>query len=100
MPRSAGVTTSAVIVFIGSAFSILCGAMMVLMSVFSMYSSREAESAGLNLHYILAVESVFFLGLAAGALLPASGSSRRNSGPGFRCWFTPRFWCSFRFLRR
>jgi hypothetical protein len=75
MPRSAGVTTSsAVIVFIGSAFSILCGAMMVLVSVFSMYSSREAESAGLNLHYILAIGSVLFFGfggwgVAAGIVL-------------------------------
>ena len=73
MPRSAGVTTSAVIVFIGSAFSILCGAMMVLMSVFSMYSSREVESAGVNLHYILAVESVLFFGFGGWGVVTGIG---------------------------
>jgi uncharacterized membrane protein len=73
MPRSAGVTTSAVIVFIGSAFSILCGAMMVLVSVFSMYSSREAESAGFNLHYILAIEAVIAFGFGGWGLATGIG---------------------------
>jgi hypothetical protein len=78
VPRSAGVTTSAVIVFIGSAFSILCGAIMVLMSVFSMYSSREAESAGLNLHYILAVESVLFFGFGGWGVATGIGLIKTN----------------------
>ena len=73
MPRSAGVTTSAVIVFIGSAFSILCGAIMVLMSVFSMYSSREVESAGLNLRCLLALEALVVFGFGGWGLATGIG---------------------------
>jgi hypothetical protein len=70
MPRSAGVTTSAVIVLIGSVFTILGGVMMLLASTFLAKSSSGADLPP-NLGHFVAVESIVFFafggwGLAAG----------------------------------
>jgi hypothetical protein len=70
MARSTGITVSAVIVIIGSAFTVLFGAMMLLGSFVVLNSSRAAD-APVNLRYVLVIESfVFFAfggwGLASG----------------------------------
>jgi len=70
MPRSTGITVSAVVVIIGSAFSLLCGAMMLLASVFAL-NSMHAADAPVNLGYVLIIES--FLAFAFGAWGLASG---------------------------
>jgi hypothetical protein len=59
--RSVGVTVSAVVVFVGSAFTILCGAALVLGSLATLHS-REALGAAANIPLVLAVEAVFFFG--------------------------------------
>jgi len=56
MPRSVGITASAVVVLIGSAFTILCGALMVLGSVFLLHSSPVAKLP-VNLGYFAIIEA-------------------------------------------
>ncbi|HZV58778.1 MAG TPA: hypothetical protein VFF42_00455 [Candidatus Eremiobacteraceae bacterium] len=70
MPRSAGVTASAVIVLIGSGFTVLGGVMVLLASTFIVKSSFGAN-APVNLVYVLVIEAAVVLvfggwGLAAG----------------------------------
>ena len=64
MPRSAGITVSAVVVFIGSAFTILCGAIMVLASAFLLKSSPAANLPA-NLSYFMVIEAVVFFGFGS-----------------------------------
>lgn len=94
MARSAGITVSAVVVFIGSAFTILFGAVMVAGSLFMPNSSRLPNVPG-NFGYVLIAEAVFFFafgvwGIAAGVGLVntrqwarISISRRRWSWPSF-----------------
>jgi hypothetical protein len=53
MPRSTGITVSAVVVTIGSAFTVLSGTLIVLVSVFALNTSCAAD-APVNLRYGLA----------------------------------------------
>jgi len=57
MSRSTGITVSAVVVIIGSTFTVLCGAMMFLASFLALNSNRAAD-APVNLRYILVIEAV------------------------------------------
>ncbi len=73
MPRSVGITVSAVVVIIGTAFTILGGAMMVLGSFF-LSKSSPAANVPANLGFFVVIEAVMFSGFA-GALRLALGSS-------------------------
>jgi hypothetical protein len=57
MSRSTGITVSAVVVIIGSVFTLLCGAMLLLASFLALNSNRAADSP-VNLRYILVTEAV------------------------------------------
>src|ERR1700680_4459814 len=57
MTRSTGITVSAVVVIIGSIFTLLCGTVILLGSIFTFNSSRPAD-APVNLGYILVIEVV------------------------------------------
>jgi hypothetical protein len=70
MARSTGITVSAVVVIIGGAFTVLCGAMTLLGSVLVLNSSRAAD-APVNLRYILVIEAFIFFGFGGWGL--ASG---------------------------
>ena len=72
MARSTGITVSAVVVIIGSAFTVLCGAMILVASVLVLISSRAAD-APVNLRYVLAIEAVLAFGFGGWGL--ASGIS-------------------------
>jgi hypothetical protein len=72
MPRSTAITVSAVVVIIGSAFALLCGAMMVLGSVFALNSSHAAD-APVNLGYVLIIEAFFTFGFGAWGLASGIG---------------------------
>jgi hypothetical protein len=72
MPRSTGITVSAVVVIIGSAFALLCGAMMLLGSVFALNSSHAAD-APVNLGYVLIIEAFFTFGFGAWGLASGIG---------------------------
>jgi hypothetical protein len=61
MPRSVGITVSAVIVFIGSALTILCGAMMLLGLVFLSNSNRMANVPP-HFGYFGVIEAVVLFG--------------------------------------
>lgn len=70
MTRSTGITVSAVVVIIGSIFTLLCGMLILLGSIFTFNSSRSAD-APVNLGYILVIEAVITFafggwGLASG----------------------------------
>src|ERR1700722_906675 len=83
MSRSTGITVSAVVVIIGSTFTVLCGAMMVLASFVALNSSRAAD-APVNLRYILVIEAVVTFafggwGLASGMGLLKTKQSARIS---------------------
>jgi len=70
MTRSTGITVSAVVVIIGSAFTLLFAAMMVLGSVFALNATHAAD-APVNLGYVLVIEA--FIVFAFGAWGLASG---------------------------
>lgn len=79
MARSVGTTISAVVVFIGSAFTVLCGAFMVLGSFFL---SKSGAVPGLPSHfaYIAAlIMALFFFGLGGWGI--ASGIGVINTRP-------------------
>jgi hypothetical protein len=57
MTCSTGITVSAVVVIIGSMFTLLCGTLILLGSIFTFNSSRSAD-APVNLGYILVIEAV------------------------------------------
>lgn len=61
MPRSAGITVSGVVVIIGSMFTILCGAMILLASSFVSKSSPSANLP-LNLGGLLIFEAALLFG--------------------------------------
>jgi hypothetical protein len=72
MPRSVGITVSAVVVLIGSAFTILGGAMMVLASVF-LSKSSPAANAPVNLGYFVVIEAVILFGFGGWGLVTGIG---------------------------
>jgi hypothetical protein len=57
MTRSTGITVSAVVVIIGSIFTLLCGTLILRGSIFPFNSSSPAD-AGVNLGYILVIEAL------------------------------------------
>ena len=64
MPRSAGVTTSAVVVIAGSGITILCGALMLLATGFISKSSPAANfPADVNIGAVLIGEAAIIGGL-------------------------------------
>jgi hypothetical protein len=67
MPRSAGVTVSAVVVIVGSAFTILCGAMLLIGALFV---SKFAPAANVpaSLGVIVVIEAVMFFGFGGWGL--------------------------------
>src|ERR1700736_4002486 len=72
MARSTGITVSAVVVIIGSAFTVLCGAMILVASVLVLISSRAAD-APVNLRYVLAIEAVLAFGFGGWGLASGIG---------------------------
>jgi amino acid permease len=82
MARSTGIAVSAILEIIGSAFTVLFGVMMLLMSVLALNSNRAAD-APVNVHYVLIVESFFFFAFGGWGLPPASAYSKRKSGENF-----------------
>jgi len=72
MPRSPGVTASAVAVLIGSSFTLLCGAMMVLGSAFFTRANPAARLPE-NFGSILVVEAVLFFGFGGWGLASGIG---------------------------
>jgi hypothetical protein len=71
MGRSAGITVSAVVVFIGSAVTILMGGLAAL-GLF-LVSSRTAVNAPPHLGYIIVVEAVFAFGVGAWGIASGVG---------------------------
>ena len=72
-----GITVSAAVIIIGSAFTVLCGAMILLGSVLVLNSSRAAD-APVNLRYILIIEACVFFGFGAWGLATGIGLIRTN----------------------
>lgn len=72
MPRSVGITVSAVVVFIGSAVTILFGAMMVLGSVFLLNSNRTPNVPA-HFGYFAAIEAVLFFGFGGWGIASGVG---------------------------
>src|SRR6266568_286774 len=72
MPRSAGVTVSAVVAIIGSAFTILCGALMLLGSALVSKSSPPAN-VPINIGALLIVEAAIICGFGAWGLAAGIG---------------------------
>jgi hypothetical protein len=72
MARSTGITVSAVVVMIGSAFTVLCGAMILVASVLVLISRRAAD-APVNLRYVLAIEAVLAFGFGGWGLASGIG---------------------------
>jgi hypothetical protein len=72
MPRSTGITVSAVVVIIGSAFTVLSGALILLVSVLALNSNRAAD-APVNLQYILVVEALLAFGFGGWGLAAGIG---------------------------
>jgi hypothetical protein len=72
MPRSTGITVSAVVVIIGSAFTVLCGALVLLGPVFAL-NSRHAADAPVNLGYVLVIEAFVAFGFGGWGLAAGIG---------------------------
>jgi hypothetical protein len=72
MPRSAGVTVSAVVVIVGSAFTILSGAVMLIGALFVSKFSPTA-SVPANMGLIVVVEAVMFFGFGGWGLASGIG---------------------------
>jgi hypothetical protein len=72
MPRSVGITISAVVVFVGSAFTILIGAMMVLGSIFVSRLNRVPNIPA-GLEYAVIVEAFFFFGFGGWGIATGVG---------------------------
>jgi hypothetical protein len=72
MPRSTGITVSAVVVIIGSAFTIFCGAIILLASILALNSGRAAD-APMNLRYILVIEAFVAFGFGGWGLASGIG---------------------------
>jgi hypothetical protein len=62
MRRTVGVTVSAVVVFIGSAFTILCGGLLML-GLLATLHSRQARVAAVNIPLVLAWFIASFSGI-------------------------------------
>ena len=78
MPRSAGITVSAVLVLIGSVLTIIFGALMTLGAAVMSRSGATAQIPG-NLGYILVVEAIVVFGFGIWGL--ASGIGLLNTKP-------------------
>lgn len=72
MPRSAGVTTSAVVVIAGSAFTFLCGALMLLGSA-AMPKSSQAAKVPIDIGTILITEAIVVFAFAGWGLATGIG---------------------------
>lgn len=72
MSRSSGITVSAVVVFIGSTFTILCGAMMVLASIVALNSTRIPDAPA-SAGPIVIFEALFFFGFSAWGIATGVG---------------------------
>jgi uncharacterized membrane protein (DUF2068 family) len=72
MPRSVGITVSAVVVLIGSALTIFFGAMMVLASAF-LLKLRPAGNVPAISSYVVLAEAAMFLGFGAWGLATGIG---------------------------
>src|ERR1700693_1019687 len=72
MPRSTGITVSAVVVIIGSAFTVLSGVLILLVSALALNSSRAAD-APVNLRYILIIEALVAFGFGGWGLAAGVG---------------------------
>jgi len=71
MPRSGGVTFSAALVFIGSAFALLCGVFAVLGGLLASQRALAADPAGF--HSILIIEAVFWFGFGGWGIASGIG---------------------------
>ena len=83
MRRTVGVTVSAVVVFIGSAFTILCGGLLML-GLLATLHSRQARVAPLVLAWFIAS----FSGICRSPFSQQLDASRifANSGPAIECY--------------
>jgi hypothetical protein len=71
MPRSAGITISAVVVLIGSAFTILTGMVMMLGSLFMLNSTRANVPA--NFGTFAGIEAVILYGFGSWGIATGIG---------------------------
>jgi len=72
LPRSVGITISAIIVILGSAFTLLGGAMMVFSSAF-LSKANPASAVPLNLASIVVIDSVLLSGFGGRGLASGIG---------------------------
>jgi len=72
MERSAGVTASAVLTFVGSAFTLICGA-FVLLGALVVSRFPTTRPSPINMGAVIAVESLFFLGFGAWGIASGVG---------------------------
>jgi hypothetical protein len=72
MARSGGITFSAVVVFLGSAFAILCGAFAVLGSLIASHAGL-GTAAPMDFRYIAMVEAVFYFGFGGWGIASGIG---------------------------
>jgi hypothetical protein len=88
MARSTGITVSAVVVIIGGAFTVLCGAMTLLGSDLVLNSSRAAD-APVNLRYILVIEAFIFFGFGGWGLASGIGLIKTKDWARISTLYTP-----------
>jgi hypothetical protein len=72
MPRSAGITVSAVLVIIGSVLTIIFAAVMALAYMAISHSDATAKILG-NLGYVLVVEAIVVFGFGIWGLASGIG---------------------------
>ena len=72
MPRSTGITVSAIVATIGSAFTVLSGTLIVLVSVFALNTSSSADAL-VNLRYVLVIEALVAFGFGGWGLAAGIG---------------------------
>jgi hypothetical protein len=75
MRRSVGVTISAVVVLLGSGFTVLCGAFLVMVSSVLEKSNQIPNLPG-KLHNILYVEAAAFCAFGVWGIATAAGLFR------------------------
>src|SRR5262252_7373756 len=73
MPRSAGVTVSAVVAIIGSTFTILVSALMLLLGFAFVSKSGQAANVPVNIGAVLGVEAAVTFGFGAWGLAAGIG---------------------------
>ncbi|HEY4710276.1 MAG TPA: hypothetical protein VIH46_08910 [Candidatus Acidoferrales bacterium] len=72
MARSGGITFSAVVVFLGSAFTILCGGFAVLGSFIASHSEL-GTSAPIDFRFVAIFEAIFYLGFGVWGIASGIG---------------------------